>query len=273
MILDIANFKNINIKYTLTGHTDYVLSLVSLKNGHWASSSNDKTIKIWDLTLGKLKYTFDESNDGHLSGIDYLALLNNGYLASCSSVFGVSGVIKVWDISNQKLKYTFNSTNGGHNGSIFDLIALKNGYLASASEDKTVKIWDVTEGKIKTTFDSKNGGHLSIVWSLLSINTNLMASGAGDIYDSEKGELKIWNLKNNKLEYTYDKSNGGHSNRIYSFVLLENGEFATGSVDKTIKIWSPTNASKNTAIDYWIGCYFALFIMMSQLVIPNILLL
>ncbi len=42
------------------------------------------TIKIWDVTTDKLKYTFDRSNGSHFKDATSLASLENGYLASGS---------------------------------------------------------------------------------------------------------------------------------------------------------------------------------------------
>jgi WD40 repeat protein len=59
------------LKYTFKqlvngGHKDIITSLVALsKKGYIASGSYDKTIKIWDINKGSLKYTFDASNGGH----------------------------------------------------------------------------------------------------------------------------------------------------------------------------------------------------------------
>ena len=42
----------------LAGHTGWVRSLaVDPTNSWFASGSNDKTIKVWDLASGKLKLT------------------------------------------------------------------------------------------------------------------------------------------------------------------------------------------------------------------------
>ncbi len=49
-----------------------------------ASGSSDCSIKIWDLTQGSLKFTFDKTNGGHYNWISSLAYLGNGLLASGS---------------------------------------------------------------------------------------------------------------------------------------------------------------------------------------------
>jgi WD40 repeat protein len=57
-----------------------VHSLAVLQNGYLASSSQDKTIKIWNADTGSLIRTLT----GHTNNVWSLAVLQNGYLASCS---------------------------------------------------------------------------------------------------------------------------------------------------------------------------------------------
>ena len=45
----IWNVTNGKLKYSLQGHTSNVISLAALDHGLLASSSTDKTIKIWSL--------------------------------------------------------------------------------------------------------------------------------------------------------------------------------------------------------------------------------
>ena len=77
------------------GHSDTLWALASLVNGLLASGSDDNTIKIWEVTNGKLKYTFDQTNGGHSNLVNLLESLENGYLASASA----DGEIKIWDIT------------------------------------------------------------------------------------------------------------------------------------------------------------------------------
>ena len=82
------NLKFIFIQVTLSGHTSYVYSLAVLPNGHLASGSDDKTIKIWNPTDGSVIRTLS----GHSSEVLALAVLPNGHLASGSYLD-----IKIWN--------------------------------------------------------------------------------------------------------------------------------------------------------------------------------
>jgi WD40 repeat protein len=112
------------------------INFESYSTFYLASGSVDASMKIWDVTNGKLIYTFEESNGGHSSAVWSLAPLENGYLASGSG----DGTVKIWDIKNGRLKYTFDQSNGSHTSWVESLVSLENGYLASGSIDHTIKI-------------------------------------------------------------------------------------------------------------------------------------
>ncbi|MEH1850655.1 MAG: ribosome assembly protein 4, partial [Nostoc sp.] len=82
---------------TLEGHSSYVNSVAYSPNGQQlASASNDKTIKIWDVSSGQLLKTLT----GHSSYVNSVAYSPNGQqLASASN----DKTIKIWDVSSGQL--------------------------------------------------------------------------------------------------------------------------------------------------------------------------
>jgi len=61
--IDIKRISTWSLKRTLTGHSDWVISLAVLQNGDLASGSGDKTIKIWDSSTWSLKRTLTGHSD------------------------------------------------------------------------------------------------------------------------------------------------------------------------------------------------------------------
>jgi WD40 repeat protein len=84
---------------TLNGHSNFINSLVMLRNGLLASCSLDATIRIWNYTSGQTKLILT----GHTEDISAIVLLRNGYLASAS----LDASIKIWYFTNQS---DFNSS-------------------------------------------------------------------------------------------------------------------------------------------------------------------
>ena len=169
---------NGKLKFTFNefngGHTGYVDKLTSLDNGYLASSADDETIKIWDITNGKLKYTFDKSN-GHSGLYTNLISLENGYLASRSS-----SIVKIWDTKNGRVKFSFDSCI------TYDFAKIENGYFACVSNGAKIKIWDLTNGNLKYSIDSSNDINY-IIYSLISLDNGLLLS-------KSLTEIKIWGI-------------------------------------------------------------------------------
>ncbi|MBG1240061.1 WD40 repeat domain-containing protein, partial [Nostoc sp. NZL] len=201
---------------TLEGHSDRVNSVVYSPNGQQlASASYDKTIKIWDVSSGKLLKTLT----GHNDTVRSVAYNPNGkQLASAS----FDKTIKIWDLSSGQLLKTLT----GHSDTVRNIAYSPKGQqLASASDDKTIKIWDLSSGKLLKTLT----GHSSAVISVaFSPNGQYLASASSD------KTIKIWDLSSDKPL----KSLTGHSSGVNSVAFSPNGkQLASASFDKTIKIW------------------------------------
>ena len=80
---------------TLSGHTQYVLSVTALSDGRLVSCSYDKTIKVWDLSKPD-KEQCVASLIGHCLRVELVLELDNGWLVSCSN----DHKIKLWDLGN-----------------------------------------------------------------------------------------------------------------------------------------------------------------------------
>jgi WD40 repeat protein len=94
--ISVFNSNTGELAKSLIGHGYDVLSLVLLNDTHMASSSQDRTIKIWDLANdGRVVQTLPVSINN--SDVD-LALLRNGVLA-CFSLFSkdLSTPIDLWN--------------------------------------------------------------------------------------------------------------------------------------------------------------------------------
>ena len=74
--------------------------------------------------------------------------------------------------------------------------------------------------KLNNTFSHPNG-----VYKVIGLNSNLpnvdySASSGTD------GSIKIWDVANEMLKFTFDRSNGGHTGKIESLASLKNGFLA-----------------------------------------------
>jgi WD40 repeat protein/tRNA A-37 threonylcarbamoyl transferase component Bud32 len=209
---------------TLTGHSDWFLSVAFSPDGQTlASGSVDKTIKLWDVKTGKLRYTLR----GHSGSVRSVAFSPDGQtLASGSGDW----TIKLWDVKTGKLRDTLS----GHSGSVCSVAFSPDGQtLASGSYDKTIKLWDMNTANLMAYFRGRNlhplTGHFNWVYSVaFSPDGQTLASGGDD------KTIKLWDVKTGKLCHTLT----GHCKWVRSVAFSPDGQtLASGSVDKTIKLW------------------------------------
>jgi WD40 repeat protein len=121
-----------------TGHFGDVVVVKYSPNGSFiASGSEDNTVKIWDVTTGKVVRTL-VAHRGYITALDFNAA--GDMLVTAAK----DNTIRIWDVR----KGTETRTLPGHSF-YASAVAFSptNNILASCSIDKTVKLWDIRIGK------------------------------------------------------------------------------------------------------------------------------
>ncbi|KAI9693662.1 MAG: U3 small nucleolar RNA-associated protein 13 [Bathelium mastoideum] len=170
--------------YTRKAHDKDINALDANPNSTlFASASQDRTVKIWDIeageTIGILR--------GHKRGV-WTARFSplgtpsisgeSGATTSASRGYVVTGsgdkTVRIWSLTDYSCLRTFE----GHTNSVLKVLWLptptaeaeigahgrsrRGPQVASAAGDGLVKIWDVQEGELATTLDN----HTDRVWAL-----------------------------------------------------------------------------------------------------------
>lgn len=102
-----------------------------------ASGSDDKTIKLWDITSRKCEDTFI----GHSKEINRVQFSPNGkWLTSCSE----DKTIRIWDNNLRKCAKTFHA----HKERIITVQFAPNGNKLFCGSYNYLKIWNLKTGKL-----------------------------------------------------------------------------------------------------------------------------
>jgi len=144
-----------------------------------ASGSVDNTIKLWDVSIGKLLNT--------LSGGNYIFSVSFSPDGKTLASGSFDNTIKLWDVSTGRLLKTLS----GHSDSVRSVSFSPDGEtLASGSFDNTIKLWDVSTGKLLNTLS----GHRNSVFSVsFSPDGKTLASGSLD------KTIILWDLDLDRL--------------------------------------------------------------------------
>ncbi|KAJ4417730.1 Lissencephaly-1 [Gnomoniopsis sp. IMI 355080] len=229
-----------------------------------ASGSEDTTIKIWDWELGELERTVKGHTKAVLD-VDFGGPRGGTLLASCSSDL----TIKLWDPSAE---YKNIRTFPGHDHSVSAVRFIPSGtaggggnLLVSASRDMTLRIWDVSTGYCVKTLR----GHADWVRDVCpSMDGHYLFSAGND------QTARLWDISspNPEVKLTFI----GHEHVVECAVIApatayqhlatlaglkkpppatSTAEFmATGSRDKTIRLWNAQGICIKTLIghDNWV---------------------
>ncbi len=225
-----------------------------------ASGSSDTTIKLWDLSSGKLVNTlaghfkdpvfsvaFDFDGRTLVSGTDKGLVeqrkTSNGELfraleRQCSgTVFRVAidsqgrriaggtdrGLIELWEAtSGNKLRML-----DGHEHSVYCVAFDPEGSkLASGGNDRTIKLWDVNRGRLLRTINGHQGTVRSVVFDPTGLT---LASGSSDT------TIKLWDANSGKML----RSLRGHTSRVEALAYSFDGSLLASKCRAgTIRIWN-----------------------------------
>ena len=118
-------------------HTDYINSVVLLKDGRIASCSDDSTIKIFNPLKN---YKCEITLKGHNEGVNSICIIDSGQLVSCSR----DGIYKIWTINEKAYKCEYTNKNPHDNKNQIDAIVSfdDNCFITSSSEEEKMKIWN-----------------------------------------------------------------------------------------------------------------------------------
>jgi hypothetical protein len=203
---------------TVLEHANTVWSLAFSPDSQiLASSSGDRTMKLWQLKTGELIRSIPNAHAGTIWSVEIDP--DGEKLVSASS----DCTVKIWDLHTGKLLRTLQ----GHTDTVRTVaVSPDDQYIVSGSSDRTLKVWDLNTGVLLRTLT----GHKDTVRAVaISPNSYTIVSGGAD------NLVKIWNLNTGESIVTLQ----GHTSRVIAIAISPDGNtLASGGNDNTIRLWN-----------------------------------
>ena len=111
-----------------------------------------------------------------------------------------------------------------HSAQVNALELINATHLASGSDDSTLKVWDLATGTCSLTINTQEK-----IKALKLLSSGFLAGGGDGSFD-----IYVWSLTNGSIV----KRLAAHNDKINTIVVLKNGDFATGSDDQRVIVWS-----------------------------------
>ena len=210
----------------LNGHKDVVTSLTVSSRGHLLSSSDDCSIKIWNI---------DFRTDAVANSI-----INSVEEPTATSVIGdltlfaagfVNGAIKIYGVVGHANRHW-----NAHEDAVSKLLVSPDQrILASASFDGSICLWDLATGDRLAELKLHENVVTDIAFSSCG---SKLASGSDD------KRIVIWDLENHSPDVVLN----GHLRGVSSVAFTEDDRtLISGGSDKLLKFWDvATGIEKNS---------------------------
>ncbi|CAI5478119.1 unnamed protein product [Closterium sp. Yama58-4] len=214
------------LSFETFAHDEDVRGIAVISEDCFATSSRDKTVKLWrrapastsagsatssEFGLDKNPREVTQRLAGHEQQVTGVTATAAGDIATCS----VDKTIRVWRDGHCQQQLS------GHESSVLCLAAAPNGLLFSGSGDCTIRCWDGSSciKSVRAHSDSVRGLALLPAVGLLSA--------------SHDGSVKLWDLSLQPLLEMV-----GHTALVYSVASTAGGELiASASEDATARLW------------------------------------
>jgi WD40 repeat protein len=227
--------------------TKAIISLLGLKNGKiLLSSSGTNQIMIYEKNE-KGEYICTQSISNSNNAVTSMAELEDKKVISCSQ----DGIITIWE-ENEKLKQYMAIQTIKTQNPILLLIALDDFKIAYTNIDNG--IISILKAETQIILDKLVSKEFSIkgdlkkvkgkVSCMCRLNNGYFASGGADISKTIiDHNIYIWEPEGDSFILCQTVKNA-HNTDVSSLLLLRNGNIASASKDRTVKIWSIVNPSE-----------------------------
>ncbi len=198
----------------LRGHTDGVGKVAYAPDGKTvATSSIDRTVKLWNATTGQLQATLT----GHTAVINALDFAPDGRTLATG---GADKTVRIWDLDTGQTQTLLT-----HNTD--DVYAVRfspdGRTLASSGRDRVVYLWDMTSRQLRASLTGHNG-HVHA----LTFSPDGRALASGD----NESLIRLWDVSSARLRATLP-TEGTHPVLLFS----PDGQLLVSGGSNRVQLW------------------------------------